>query len=147
MSSLNEHPTLNPAPETPGVDMPGSFPIPKQGVDIAPGVQGVASDAFKTAKEYAQFAAQGAQTAVQSAGGKVGEYLPTNVSSYICKFILSPYTCSDELHQLQSQMTSFPLKQHPIPQDLRGTNLLIKPFMSPPSRPRRITLHLIIPIR
>jgi len=76
---------LNPAPETPGVSMPGSFPIPKQDVDIAPGVQGAASDAFKTAKEYAQFAAQGAQTAVQSAGGKVGEYLPSSVSSYLCK--------------------------------------------------------------
>ena len=80
--SSNEQPSIHsPAPETPGVNMPGSFPIPKQGADIAPGVQGVASGAFKATKEYVQ----GAQTAVQTAGEKVGGYLPTSVSSYLCK--------------------------------------------------------------
>jgi hypothetical protein len=78
-------------PESPGVSMPGSFPIPKQGLLVVPDVQyvgGVASDALKSAKQYAQSAAQGAQTAVQSAGEKVGEYLPPSVTSYLCKLEL-----------------------------------------------------------
>jgi hypothetical protein len=75
-------PVAQSAPETPGVSMPGSFPIPRQRV-LLPDLEGIASDAFNTAKQYAQVAAQGAQTAVQTAGEKVGEYLPSSVASYL----------------------------------------------------------------
>ena len=83
-NDIPQAPQVHSPPETPGLSMPGSFPIPKQGL-VAPDIQGVASDALKTAKEYAQMASQGAQNAVQTAGGKVGGYLPTSVASYLCE--------------------------------------------------------------
>jgi len=77
-------PNAHSVPESPGLSMPGSFPASKQG--LMPDVQYVqefASDALKTATQYAQTAARGAQTAVQTAGEKVGEYLPPSVASYL----------------------------------------------------------------
>ena len=75
-------------PETPGVSMPGSFPtgspIQRLMVPDVQYVQEVATDAFKTAKQYAQNAAQGAQTAALTAGEKVGQYIPSSVASYLC---------------------------------------------------------------
>jgi hypothetical protein len=71
-------------PESPGLGMPGSFPTSKQShIPDVQYVQEVASGALKTATQYAQTAARGAQTAVQTAGEKVGEYLPTSVASYL----------------------------------------------------------------
>jgi hypothetical protein len=76
----------------------------------------VAFGAFKMAKEYAQIAGQGAQTALQSAGDKVGEYLPPSMASYLCKqqylslisylLTLNLSSASEPAQTLPSQETS-----------------------------------------
>ncbi len=84
--SSKEQPFLA-AVETPDLDIPGGFPAPKQGIvetDIH-STNEAAIDVLGTAKQFAQSAAQSAQTVIQNAGGKVGEYLPTGVASYLRK--------------------------------------------------------------
>jgi hypothetical protein len=93
LSALTSDPTLSPeeqplpaAVETPDLDIPGGFPAPKQGT-VDNDANEAAIDVLGTAKQFAQNAAQSAQTVIQNAGEKVGDYLPTGVASYLRKLI------------------------------------------------------------
>jgi len=84
-------PKEQPAVETPDLDIPGGFPAPKQG-GVETDANEAAIEVLGTAKQFAQSAAQSAQTVIQNAGEKVGDYLPTGVASYLRKLVPTIFT-------------------------------------------------------